>query len=372
MASKVILLYINSLALGGAQRVTCNLSAYLAERGYSVFLACRDSPSQDFYPTPRNVVRITIGKWKESNWVTRKFLVLRDIFALRKVLRKNNVDVAIGMMTEPSLTLLLASLKLKTKIILSERNHPPYENPSFIWRGLRRYLYRYADSSVTLTQSTATWVMKNTKLKKVNVIPVSIDWPLLSFDPFVDPNLFFDPKKQYFLSVGRLDDQKGFDNLIKIFSTIAGKIPNWDLIIAGEGKERENLEQLVLENGLEGRIKLPGRVGNILDWYKMCDIFVFSSRFEGFGNVLLEAMSAGCPVISFDCEVGPSEIIEDGHNGILVDNQSYKAMAIAMESLAGNQSLKQKYGQNATEVREIYSNKNVLNKWVSVIEQCDQ
>ena len=107
------------------------------------------------------------------------------------------------------------------------------------------------------------------------------------------------------LSVGRLTKQKGFDQLISHFATLARSHANWDLIILGEGEERTALEAQIADADLTQRIKLPGRVNNVSEWYADADLFVMSSRFEGSPNVLLEAMAHGVPAVSFDCPTGP-------------------------------------------------------------------
>jgi len=120
------------------------------------------------------------------------------------------------------------------------------------------------------------------------------------------------------LAVGRFTKVKGFDLLIKAFAGIAIAYADWDLVILGEGPERSDLEAQVEALGLGHRVKLPGRAGNMPDWYARADLFVMSSHFEGFPLVLVEAMAHGCPAVSFDCDTGPRDIIRDEMDGRLV------------------------------------------------------
>ena len=97
------------------------------------------------------------------------------------------------------------------------------------------------------------------------------------------------------------------------------KRQDWDLVILGNGEERDNLNHMTRNFGITDRVHFPGSVGNISEWYERADLFVLSSIVEGFPNVLLEALTYGLPCISFDCNTGPRDIIQDGFNGILVD-----------------------------------------------------
>ena len=132
------------------------------------------------------------------------------------------------------------------------------------------------------------------------------------------------PGRKVLLAVGRLEVEKGFDWLIDAFSALATKYPEWDLVILGEGSLRATLEKQVQTSGLARRVFLPGRVGNVGDWYERANLYVMSSRFEGFGNTLGEAMAYGLPAVSFDCETGPRNIIRHETDGLLVPLETRK------------------------------------------------
>src|SRR3546814_16985490 len=119
-------------------------------------------------------------------------------------------------------------------------------------------------------------------------------------------------------AVGRLVSQKGFDRLLDAFSRIATDHPDWTLVIWGEGPDRAALEEQRRRLGLDGRVEMPGVSKQPGGWIEQSDLFILSSRFEGWGLVLGEAMAAGLTVISFDCEWGPAEMIEQEKSGILV------------------------------------------------------
>ena len=161
---------------------------------------------------------------------------------------------------------------------------------------------------------------------------------------------------------------KQFDLLIDAFSSIKENHNDWDLVILGDGEERESLEKLAKNLDVSDRVFFPGIVGNMAEWYERTDLFVLSSILEGFPNVLLEAMSYGVPSISFDCDTGPRDIIHDGTNGILVDPLEKESGLInALEELITNEKLRQDISNSSIHLREKYSVSNTMNEWDRVL-----
>ena len=130
----------------------------------------------------------------------------------------------------------------------------------------------------------------------------------------------------HILAVGALEDQKGFDDLIIAFSKVCEKV-NAQLIILGEGSRRELLTNLILKLNLVSKVSMPGFVKEPYLWFETADLFVLSSKWEGFGNVIVEALECGVPLVCSDCESGPREILEDGKYGVLVPVGDTDALA---------------------------------------------
>ena len=166
-----------------------------------------------------------------------------------------------------------------------------------------------------------------------------------------------------------MHDDKGFDILLRAFSQIKDKFPDWDLIILGDGEERDGLNLMLFDLEISDRVYLPGRVGNISEWYERADLFVLSSRLEGFPNVLLEAMAYGLPCISFDCDTGPRDMIQDGVNGILV-NPKEKELGLlnAIEKMISNEKFRSNSANNSILLRDKYSVSNIMQKWDNVLD----
>ena len=172
-----------------------------------------------------------------------------------------------------------------------------------------------------------------------------------------------DEFKPFILGVGRLHPQKNFEMLIRAFAKINFD-SNLKLIILGEGILRHNLTNLIESLNLQERVFLLGNVSNVIDYYKQCEFFVLSSLFEGFPNVLIEALSNGCACISTDCPTGPNEIIKDSINGLLVDNNNQTSLENAMTKLLENGMLKNALKSNSKKSVENLNIKNISKRWL--------
>ena len=169
------------------------------------------------------------------------------------------------------------------------------------------------------------------------------------------------------IACGRIEPQKGYDKLIRAFAKVAGKYPSWDVDIYGQGKAGSNypeeLEMLVDELDLKGRVHFMGYQKDLNNALKAHSVFCLSSAFEGFPNVLSEAMAAGCACVSFDIVTGPREIIVDGLDGMIVEDQNVEALSEGLETLMGNEGMRYDYGLHSIEDIKRFSKDKVVDKW---------
>jgi glycosyltransferase involved in cell wall biosynthesis len=363
-----ILFLIYSLAGGGAERVTVNLANHFVSNGHRVTIATlTDKDIPDKYALDEQVKRVWLGLAEEGRSLIHSgALLFRRVSTVRKLLRAEAPDAAIGMMTTSASLLALAGGFLPPKLVGAERTFPPAAPLPPLWRVLRRLAYRRLDLVVAQTRMMADWLEANTG---ATVTVIGNPWlrpnPDRSEAETPGPDAGNPPT---ILAAGRLAVEKRFDLLLEAFARCAGSRPEWRLVIAGNGPLRDELVHRAERLGIGERVHFPGRVDNLDDWYSASEIFVLSSEFEGFPNVLLEAMGHGMAVLSFDCPTGPRELIRNEENGLLAKHLDVTDLAAGLGRLMGDPALRQRLGQSATEVRNRLSIDRVAALWLAALE----
>jgi glycosyltransferase involved in cell wall biosynthesis len=362
-----LLFLIYSLAGGGAERVTVNLANYWVAMGHRVTIATLAGRSEVSYRLDERVERIDLDVARESRKSFDALLgLVRTLRAIRRTLKRLRPDAAIGMMTTSATLLAIAALGLQLRIAGSERTHPPCYPVPRTWRVLRRVVYGWLSVVVAQTGETGEWLRRNTNARKVVVIPNP--WmPVEQQRPVLKPEAVIAADANLVLAVGRLVEAKRFDLLIDAFAQLAERHSQWHLTILGEGPDRASLEALTGRLKLRGRISLPGRAGNVGEWYERADLFVLSSAYEGFPNALLEAMGSGVAAIAFACPTGPSELVKNGKNGLLVPPLDNAELARAMERLMVDPSARERLGKAAKQVRNTYQMDRIGDLWLSAL-----
>lgn len=369
MSVSHVLIVIHSLGGGGAERVAVDLSRYWLAQGRRVTLATWADATHDVYPVPAGVNRVVLGLTSAGTHAVGGLgRNLRKVWRLRRLIRQAQPQVVVGMMTTSSVLAVLAGWRLPCRVIVTEHTHPPIQNLSRFWQKLRQWTYPRAACVVALTSGTAQWLTERLPGIQTEVIPNAVQWPLAVVDPVVVP-----PAKNgrmQVLAVGRLHPVKGFDLLIDAFARLARYFPTWDLVILGEGPLRESLLRQVAQAELTDRVQLPGRVGNVGQWYAQADLYVLSSRAEGLSNTLLEAMASGLPCVAVDCDTGPREIIRSDIDGVLVRPASdVQALADHLADMMTHAHKRQWYGDRATDVLERFSPMRVMRLWDELLDK---
>lgn len=362
-----LVLVISSLGGGGAERVLSTLANAWASRGDSVALITIGNQDGDVYPLAPAVRRIGLDLLRPSHNLLAAFRNnIQRRRALRRIIREVSPDLVLSFMTETNILTVWAVARLRIPVVVAERtsvaNHPP--------RGIRRPFYRpayrRADVVVAQTEAVARWL--ETRLgARVRVIPNPVTGRQLV--PASSRNRDEQPSREgrsSLIAMGRLHREKGFDLLIEAFAGVAGRFPEWDLVVLGEGSEQENLQRLAAKLGISDRVRMPGFQRNPDVALGRADAFVLSSRYEGMPNALMEAMACGLPCVSFDCPSGPGELIENEINGLLVPAGDVAGLAEALGRIMADPRLRERLGEAARSISARYGLDAVLPQWDAV------
>ena len=205
----------------------------------------------------------------------------------------------------------------------------------------------------------------------IHVIPNAVSLPLAEGDTAPSRQELGLPEDgNWFVAVGRLSYEKGFDRLIEAFIQAAEQCPTWNLLIIGDGPEKSKLQEATQTHGLQDRVLFPGWIESPWPAIPKSSIAVLPSRYEGFPNALLEAMSHGLAPIAFDCESGPAEIITHNNDGLLIPQDDVVALAAAMKSLANDDSTRTSLATAALSVNDRFSPEQVFTLWEAVLNDC--
>lgn len=359
-----VLLFLHSLDAGGAERVTAHLVNHWSTQGWEITVVTIADRGTDFYPLHPAVRRVALGLQADSDGLAWGIWNnLQRIWKLRRTLQDARPAVALSMMNTSNVLLALACWGLPQVVAVgSERSHPPHIPLPRIWKLLRALLYSRLAAIVVLSEKTGSWLRHHTTARCTPVILNPVSWPLPCLPPIVDVPLA-GPCSRMLLGVGRLSHEKGFDLLIEVFARIADDFPGWSLCILGEGPDRKALEALVETKLLGGRVMLPGRAGNIAHWYEAADLFVLTSRVEGFPNALAEALAHGVPAISFDCETGPDVILRHDIDGMLLPAGDDDALERALRRAMADDALRRTWSAAAKDARQRFALDHIALEW---------
>lgn len=345
IAAKKIFLIIPTLKQGGAERVISELANYLLEQNIQVYVVLL-ADADDFYTLNPgvNVYRLGFKNFSKLGKVLSIFIVF---FKLRNLLKLHKPDATLSFMDKYNIFTIFASTFLKLRIFVSDRSNPLLKLP-LIFRFFKKITYKYAAGIIAQTSLAKLSLESLTGNKNIQIIP----------NPLKEVQLYpHIPRQNIILNVGRLVPEKGQKYLIDAF--YKANIKDWTLVILGDGLLRKDLENQIEALGLNDRVILMGAVNNIDEWLAKSSLFVFSSISEGFPNALVEAMAAGLPCVSFDCDAGPRDIVVNGVNGFLIKVGDIDALSDTILRLVSDNEMSQKIAHNAMMVRNKYNLKSV-------------
>ena len=366
--------------MGGTIRAAFNLAEYLTERGYEVEVisALRDSDEPFFGAFPAGVKVTALEDRRKDR--PRAGLLRRALLSVSSVLVPDadravtgfNLWTDIGLArrlrgragfllgTRPGVNAAISRLDAPGLIAIGLEQMNLAKHPRGVKKTIRRR-YPDLDALVVLTeQDRAAYKTMLDGALPLYRIPNTVR-PL--------PGAKADLSAKTVYAAGRFRYQKGFDLLIPAWAETARLHPEWRLRLRGAGHLRERLEGLIAEHGIEDSVTIEGPAEDIGSDMAEASVFVLSSRFEGFPLILLEAMSKGMGIVSFDCPTGPADIVDDHRNGLLVPPEDVTALATAIRELVEDEELRRRTAAAAIETAQQYTIEAIGPQWEALLEE---
>lgn len=376
-----IAVVIHDLSCGGAERIATELATAWRKSGHITCIMTLWSTGKSFFYVSRKVPVIRVGRHealRQGSEYARLPQQLQRLCsfghgvgstvsratALRRALKRFKADTVVGILPEANNVAVLATMRSKAQVVLTEQDYPPLTEIDMWTSLLRQVLYERAAAIVVLTVRSVKYFRRSLH-PRVHVIPNAMRRGLgiaanrTTSGPFT------------VLAVGRLEHQKGFDQLIPWFAELARTRPDWQLVIAGEGRQRASLEQLVANVGMTERIALPGVRSDVDTLYATAHIFALTSRHEGFPLALLEAMATGLPTVALDCPTGPGEIIRHEVDGLLADPRDNGEFCRHLASLMDSPAQRGTLGRAACHVTERFGADAIDARWAALWTELD-
>lgn len=353
---KILILGGNFNNTGGTERVGSMLANGLSEAGYEIILASISEGNAPFFSINEDIKIISLFKSSGRTLYRTPNL----IYKIRKLLNQERIDALIVVETMSVLFTLPATLGLPVIHICWEHFNFNNDLGKSGRRVARQLAARYCDAVITLTERDKGYWLQGTKHK-------SQITAIANPCPFPVQNYVKEENTKVVLAVGRLTNIKGFDMLLEAWIQVAEVMPDWTLKIVGEGEDRAKLTNFIKTNKLNNSVELVGNTDDISQYYEEAEIYCLSSRFEGFPMVLLETLAFGLPVVSFDCDTGPAEVLEDT-GAILVPQNDISLLALLLVDLMKDNEQRKIISARSKQKAETYQPENIISQWVSLIQ----
>lgn len=354
-----VIFVLPSLGTGGAERVVVTLANAICEE-YNVTIVSLFK-TDSVYSFDNRIFRENLANKNITS--TNVFSALYNnillVLKLKRIVKKSNANLLIGFTTTANIIAIIVSKLAGIQCIISERANPYLFNPNKLWTITRKNLYRYASCLIVQSDHSKSYFSRLINQEKIRILPNP-----LSKDIENNRDLTI-PKSNIVLSVGRLDTNKNQKMLITAFAQI--NAPNWELVLVGDGQRRKELEHLVEQLEITEKVVFTGNIRHTSDYYNKAKIFAFTSRSEGFPNVLIEAMYHGLAIVSTNCDSGPAELIQDGINGYLIPVDDVEALKTKLEELMRDEALRNKLGESAKSKSKNFTLDNVVVDWKELI-----
>ena len=352
-----VLFYIDCMQMGGANRVMANISNYFADTGNTVLLVNDiypeiGKPEYSIHPKIKRVFLDKKSRLKGAKNINR-------MLSLRKLIRNERPDAVVSFMGPPNLRMLLSTIGLPTRKIVSVRNDPYREYGSGLRRTIANLIFLLADGYVFQTEEAASYFISTIR-ERATII----------FNPVNEKFYMSNWEKggKEIAVVGRLQPQKNPLLALEAFIMIADQFPDHKLVFYGDDELKEKILQRREKARLDERVIVFGKTNQIEKKLAHSALYVLSSDYEGMPNALMEAMAVGVPAISTDCPCGgPRSLIENPNQGLLVECNNTEQLANAMRQVLSNEKLQEDMSKAERDRAKLFSSVRILKKWDSYI-----
>lgn len=346
---------IGSFAKGGSERVMSNLIDHFAQKDHQVTVVTQYCKEDEYELNPK-AKRIISDITQEEVTGSRIRNFYRRFRKLRNIWKTERPDLILVFIGKNNIMTLLTSWGLHIPVVVSVRADPNEEYPKGWMRFAACHLFRRAAGVVVQTSACKRFFPGKIQEKAV-----------LLLNP-INPSFFgeaYEGEREHtIVTVGRLDENKNQQLVIRAFAKIAGQYPDYRMILYGKGEKEAALRELVKELRLENRVEFPGVIDDVPEKIKKAGVFVLSSNTEGMPNTLIEAMILGLPVISTDCPCGGSaDLIDHGINGLLTPVGDVDSMKENLQIILNDLQKASEMGKKARETADIYREETVYGEW---------
>lgn len=354
---------IHSLGIGGMERVMSIIIKHIATNyNVQVHLILIGIKREILQEIPNKII-VHKPKWDfDNNW--RNWFTIRTILFIRKTVNEIKPASVLSFGEMWNNLVLISLYGLKIPIYISDRSRPN-KNLGKIQNILRDRLYPKAAGFIAQTEKGREVAVKKKWNKNITIIGNPI--------PMIEGRL---NRENIILNVGRLVKTKNIDQLLEIFSNLTQKsdFHNWMLSIVGGDAQKQNMSEELKKKAQElnifDRVNFEGEQKDVQQYYLKSEIFAFTSTSEGFPNALAEAMSAGMAVIAYDCIAGPSDLIDDGINGFLIEENNKAEFAEKLNLLMSNTNLRSEFSKAARKKIELFNEKSISEQFYHFIKSC--
>lgn len=348
---------------GGIQRsLTIRVNKLIEKYNYKVTIVCTEKDSGiPAYKLDETVSLVFLkALTSKKNVLSRIYLRFQQS---KKIVKELNPDIVISVkytLHNFFFRLLLTDVKLISEMRETKENYDENIKASLKARfncSIRNYILRKQDIMIVLTEADKkSWGFKNIK-----VVPNPKTIHSDEVSQLVNPQV---------LAIGRLHKVKGFDKLLDVWKIVSNKHPNWILKICGEGEEYQSLVSKTNDLGLSENVVYTNKFMPVVPEFINSSIFVLTSQFEAFGNVLVESKICGVPIVAFDAPNGPREIIIEGQDGFVVGLNDIEAMANRIVYLIENQEVRKRMGKLGNQNSEKYNVETIIKQYNDILVSC--